>query len=674
MGDQEKELAQLEAQLRYHDQLYYAEAEPEIPDSQYDDMREQYMRLAEELGVPEEQRYSRTLGDDHSEGFRRVRHAVPMLSLEKGYSLEDLQRFERGLARLLERDADFDYVVEPKIDGMSVSLRYENGRLVQALTRGNGVAGDEITAQVQASGAVSARLQDLGSGMVEVRGELYLPHDAFSVMNKELEEAGEKLLVNPRNACAGIMKRKNPAEIIDRGVAAFIYSVAQSDGLDLPQTQSARLDWITEQGLPANEYAKRVHGIEAAHEYCEHFLERRQQLQYDIDGMVIKLDDVQLYKDLGETAHHPRWGIAWKFPAERKPTLLKGVSVQVGKSGKLTPVAELEPVFLAGTTVSRASLHNFVELERKDFRVGDTVLVEKAGEIIPQVVDVDKGKRKKGSRRIKKPERCPECRTPTIASEIFIHCPNPACPAQVRERLYYFAGKSAMDIDGMGPAVIDQVIDKLGVKTPADLFALEAEKLASLERMGEKSANNIVKALNTARKRGLAKVLTGLAINQVGEKLAEDLAGHFSSADKLIALGRQYVAGDKEVVQMLCEIDGVAETTARTVLEALGNPAVQEVLHQLADHGVLLNEETKKVEAREGVAGKTFVLTGTLPEWGRSEAAAHIKAAGGKTSSSVSKKTDYVVAGDKAGSKLAKAESLGVTVIDESGLRELLGM
>ena len=407
MGKQEQELAALEAQLRYHDELYYAQAEPEIADSQYDEMREQYMQLAEDLGVPEDERYSRTLGDDHSEGFKRIEHAVPMLSLEKAYNLEDLQRFERGLQRMLEQDSSFDYVVEPKIDGMSVSLTYVDGALKQAVTRGNGVAGDEITKQVKASGAAPLKLKGIKKGLVEIRGELYLPHDAFVQLNKELEARGDKLLVNPRNACAGLMKRKDASALKGLGVQAFLYHIARFEDIDLPQSQWQRLQWIQKVGLDSNPFTVQVAGIEAAFQACEDFIPKRNDLEYDIDGMVIKLDDINWYKDLGETAHHPRWGIAWKFPAERKETALKGITVQVGKSGKLTPVAELEPVFLAGTTVSRASLHNFVELARKDIRIGDTVLVEKAGEIIPQVVSVVNEKRPKGLKKVKQPSSLP---------------------------------------------------------------------------------------------------------------------------------------------------------------------------------------------------------------------------------------------------------------------------
>ena len=674
MGKQEQELAHIEAQLRYHDELYYAKAEPEIADSQYDEMREQYKALAEELGVPEEERYSRTLGDDHSEGFKRIEHIVPMLSLEKAYNLEDLQRFERGLQRMLEQEDSFDYVVEPKIDGMSVSLTYVDGALKQAVTRGNGVAGDEITKQVKASGAAPLKLKGVKTGLVEVRGELYLPHDAFVQLNKDLEERGEKLLVNPRNACAGLMKRKDASTLKGLGVQAFLYHIARFEDIDLPLSQWQRLEWIKKVGLDINPFTVQVSSIEAAFQACEDFIPKRDDLEYDIDGMVIKLDDINWYKDLGETAHHPRWGIAWKFPAERKETELKGITVQVGKSGKLTPVAELEPVFLAGTTVSRASLHNFVELARKDIRIGDTVLVEKAGEIIPQVVAVVPEKRPKGLKKVKQPTACPECATPTIAGDIFIYCPNPTCPAQVRERLRHFASKSAMDIEGLGPAVVDQVVEHLAVKSPADLFKLDSERLVTLERMGQKSADNIVKALEKAKQRGLAKVLAGLSINQLGEKLAEDLTGQFASAEALLDLGKRHATGDTSAAEALIAIDGVAETTAETVLQAFANPAIQEVLKELAELGVVLEEEQQERQEVEGVAGKTFVLTGTMPNWGRSEAAGFIKAAGGKTSSSVSKKTDYVVAGEKAGSKLTKAESLGVTVLDEAGLKSLLGM
>jgi len=385
--------------------------------------------------------------------------------------------------------------------------------------------------------------------------------------------------------------------------------------------------------------------------------------------MVIKLEDRRLHDRLGSTEHHPRWAIAWKFPPERKATLLRGITVQVGKSGKLTPVAELEPVGLAGTTVSRASLHNFVELERKEVRVGDLVWVEKAGEIIPQVLGVAE---RRGTTPTTRPTACPACAGPVLAEEIFLYCGNPACPAQVRERLKHFAGRGAMDIDGLGEAVIDQLCTVRGLTSPAQLFTLTVEDLAGLDRLGAKSAANLVAALADAKGRGLARVLTGLALHQIGEKLAQDLAGRFGSLAPLLDLARRHAAGDPEPVQILDAIDGVAETTARAVLDQLAQPAVQEILAGLAAAGVDLSARATAVRVVEGVVGKSFVLTGTLPTLTRDQAAARIVAAGGTVVGSVSKKTTFVVAGDDAGSKLAKAQALKLPILDEAGLLRLL--
>jgi DNA ligase (NAD+) len=387
-----------------------------------------------------------------------------------------------------------------------------------------------------------------------------------------------------------------------------------------------------------------------------------------------------MYARLGATGHHPHWGIAYKFPPERKPTKLLDIQVSVGKSGKLTPVAILEPVFVSGTTVSRASLHNFVELERKDVRIGDTVLIEKAGEIIPQVVEVDKSKRKRGARRFVPPTECPTCGTEAVSEEIFVYCPNPACPDQIRERLRHFASRQAMDIDGLGEVLVDQVVDKLGVRSPDDLFRLEVDALASLDRMGQKSAERVVAGLEAAKRRGLARVLNGLAIRHVGETMAEDLAAYFKTADALLDFAARYVAEDEEAVETVAPakstergaIEGLARKTADSIFAELDSPAVRKVFEGLADVGVDLSVKTADVREVAEVAGKTFVLTGTLPTLKRTEATKLIKAAGGKVSGSVSKKTDYVVAGAEAGSKLEKAQALGVTVIDEEALLAFL--
>ena len=478
------------------------------------------------------------------------------------------------------------------------------------------------------------------------------------------------------------MKRKDPTGLEASGIRAFLYQVAWDEGVTLPGTQGEVLQWLADRGgeVYLGEVFRTDSDAEALR-YCDEYESRREGLDFDIDGMVIKIDDLKMYARLGATGHHPHWGIAYKFPPERKPTKLLDIQVSVGKSGKLTPVAVLEPVFVSGTTVSRASLHNFVELERKDVRIGDTVLVEKAGEIIPQVVEVDKSKRKRGAKRFVPPSECPTCGTEAVAEEIFVYCPNPTCPDQVRERLRHFASRGAMDVDGMGEVLVDQVVDKLGVRSPDDLFRLEADALAALDRMGQKSAERVVAGLQVAKGRGLARVLNGLAIRHVGETMAEDLAAFFKTADALLDFAARYAADDDEAIETVAPakstergaIEGLARKSADSIFAELDSPAVRKVFEGLAEVGVDLSVNATDVRAVADVAGKTFVLTGTLPTLKRTEATKLIKAAGGKVSGSVSKKTDYVVAGEEAGGKLAKAQSLGVNVIDESALLSLLG-
>ena len=684
----EVELEQLTQQIRYHEAAYRAGV-PEITDPGFDDLVERYGELADRLGIDPSERLDVQPGQDHTAGFETVEHREPMLSLEKlspnrrdsggePMALSDqLSAWFRRRRKELEVD-ELPVIVEPKVDGISVSLLYAAGELRRAVTRGDGRKGDVITKQVVQLGTVPTKLKRAGKGEIEIRGELYWPLAEFARFNATLE----KPLINPRNGCAGMMKRKDPDGLEATGIRAFFYQVAWDDGVELPPTQHEVLQWLADRG--AEVYLSEVFQTtseEEALQYCEDYQARREKLDYDIDGMVIKLDDLRLYARLGATGHHPHWGIAYKFPPERKPTELLDIEVSVGKSGKLTPVAILEPVFVSGTTVSRASLHNFVELERKDVRVGDTVLVEKAGEIIPQVVEVDRSKRKRGAKRFVPPDACPTCGTEVVSEEIFIYCPNPACPDQVRERLRHFASRQAMDIDGMGEVLVDHVVDKLGVRSPDDLFRIETSALASLDRMGEKSAERVKAGLEAAKGRGLARVLNGLAIRHVGETMAEDLAAYFKTADALLEFGARYVAEDEEAVETVAPakssergaIEGLARKSADSIFNELDASAVRKVFSGLAEVGVSLSVEAADVREVADVAGKAFVLTGTLPTLKRTEATKRIKAAGGKVSGSVSKKTDYVVAGDDPGSKHDKAQALGVEIIDEAALLALLG-
>ncbi len=689
---QRAELDDLAQQIAYHEKAYRAGA-PEIPDAAFDDLFDRYQQLADTLGLAPDERLDQAPGADHTDGFVQVEHRSPMLSLEKispnrrdskGEPVPLIEQittwYDRRRKDLgIRTGDDLPLLVEPKIDGISVSLLYLGGKLERAVTRGDGKKGDDITRQVKGARAVPDRLKGV-SGSLEVRGELYWPVDAFQAHNNRLILSGDKPLANPRNGCAGLMKRKDPEGLDRAGIRSFLYQVPWFEDLTLPARQSDVLHWLVECG--AEVYVDEIFlapDALAAFAHCERYGERRGQLSYEIDGMVIKLDELERYQRLEGTGHHPHWAIAYKFPPERKPTQLKGITVQVGKTGKLTPVAELDPVLVAGTTVSRASLHNFPELERKDVRVGDTVLVEKAGEIIPQVVSVVLDKRPEGTEPYVRPHACPTCGADVVSEDIFVYCPNPSCPDQVRERLRHFASRSAMDVEGLGISLVEQVIDKLGVVSPDDVFRMKEADLAALERMGKKSAANVMKSLDVAKGRGLARVLGGLAIRHVGTTMAEDLANHFGSADALLAFAQRYVDGDAEAIEQVAPekgsgvIEGMARKTADSIFAELSSAPIRKVLEGLRDAGVKLEATKQQVQAVEGVAGKTFVLTGTLPTMKRDEAGKLIKAAGGVVVGSVSKKTDYLVAGEEAGSKLEKAEKLGVAILDEAGLLALLG-
>ncbi|MFO0548521.1 MAG: NAD-dependent DNA ligase LigA [Polyangiaceae bacterium] len=684
-----RELDELAAQFRHHEALYRA-GKPEISDAEFDELADRYAELADALDLPQAERVDARPGVDHTEGFAEVVHRIPMLSLEK---LTPNKKDSRGQAVPLGEQlvlwvdrrrkdlelgaqASLPLYVEPKIDGISVSLLYEKGRLVRAVTRGDGKKGDDITRQVVRAQAAPTALRIKGE--LEIRGELYWPRAAFERWNEKLERAGEERIANPRNGCAGMMKRKDPAELDGVGITSFLYSVPWSEGVTLPDRQSTLLEFLGEAGAPVYlEHTKVAPDAAAVLAHCESYTTRRGALEFEIDGMVIKIDELKHYGKLGATGHHPHWGIAYKFPPERKISRVRFVEVSVGKSGLLTPLAHLEPVQLAGTTVERASLHNYVETTRKDIRVGDDVEVEKAGDIIPQIIR--SVKHAEGSVPLERPTRCPACESEVVVEEIFVRCPNPACPAQRHGRLTHFASRKAMEIDGLGESLVTQLIEKRGVTAPHELFALTKKDISSLERMGDKSAENIVRGLEGAKGRGLARVLYALSIPLLGEGTSEELARYFGSARALLAFAKRYVAGDAEAIATVAPdkgsgaIEGLARKSADVVFSALATDALGIIFEGLEKAGVSLEAASAKVELVEGVAGKTFVLTGTLPTLKRDQAGDLIKAAGGKISGSVSKKTDYVVAGEEAGSKLEKAQSLGVKIIDEAALLVLLG-
>ncbi len=725
------ELDALGAELRRHEALYRAGA-PELADADFDLLEHRYRELASALGVAAPA--VATPGDDRTAGFAKVAHALPMLSLEKAatwperledgtdpasnavpadpdarkaYALGQLEAWARRLgdpAALPLAVGALALLVEPKIDGISVSLVYRDGALAVAATRGDGLEGDDITAQVLAAGCAPAAIAL--AGLLEVRGEIYLPRPAFAAHNARLVAAGEPALINPRNGCAGLMKRKDADSVRGIGIASFLYHIARADGPRPPPTQTERTAWLRGLGFQVHPGAQTARGIAQAYAACLAWAGRRAGLDHDIDGMVLKLDDCARWDALGATEHHPRWAIAYKFPPERRASVLRRITLQVGKSGRITPVAELDPVLLAGTTVARASLHNFGEVARKDVRVGDTVLVEKAGEIIPQVVRIVADRRPPGTTPVAWPTACPVCAAPVVEDRsdaaVAHRCPNPACPAQVRERLRHFASRSAMDIRGLGEALIDQLVASGEVSRPDHLFALDAARLAPLElepdergtrrTVGAKRAANLIAAVAEARERGLARVLVGLSIPRLGESLAEGLAarwGAWAGADGLRTQALAFVAGEARAVEPfrrattlahqatqrelgVVPFEGAEQRTADLVFRELASPTVLAIMDALAAAGVRLDQPRAAVRAVAGVAGRTFVLTGTLPGLSREEAEALITAAGGRCAGSVSKRTDYVVAGAEAGSKLAKAQELGVPVLDLDGLRRLL--
>jgi DNA ligase (NAD+) len=658
----QKRIKKLRDQIRRHDYLYYVLNQPEISDRQYDRLFAELKELEQshpELITPDSP--TQRVSGQPLEGFASVRHTIPMLSMDNTYNADELKAFDERIRKQLGSE-DYDYVVELKFDGLAVSLRYENGRLVTAATRGDGEVGDDVTANVRTIRAVPLALLDGGKmpRVLEVRGEVYMPTKSFIELNKQRAQTGEPVFANPRNAAAGSLKLLDARITAARNLSFFAYSAGEVSE-PLAQTHYGTLQKFRQFGLPVNPHNAKARDIEQVIDICFSWSEKRLTLDYKTDGMVIKINRFDQRDALGATGRAPRWCISYKFAAERAQTTIESIDVQVGKTGILTPVANLTPVQLAGTTVKRASLHNFDEIKRLGVGAHSAVVIEKAGEIIPQVVNVVQTKATINVVPFSEPKTCPICGSPVVQDGVYIRCMNPNCVGQLKERLRYFAGRDQMDIENLGPALIEQLVESGLVKNFADLYKLQKSDLMTLERMGEKSADNVIAAIEKSKTRPLWRLVTGLGIRHIGGQSADILAQYFGSLDALMA-------ADIETLQT---VEQIGPKIAESVYEYFRNPANRAVIDQLLSTGVR-PEQPKKTRRVGKLAGKTIVVTGILEKFTRPQVEQAIKQAGGKPSSSVSKKTDFVLAGKEPGSKLDKARQLGVQVIDEKQFLEML--
>lgn len=668
-SDAARKIDDLRRQIRRHDHLYFVENAPEISDEQYDALVRELRALETahpELITPDSP--TQRVGERPLEGFTHVRHAVPMLSIDNTYSAADLREFDTRVRKGLG-DEPYTYVVDPKIDGVAVTLRYENGTFAQGATRGDGTIGDDVTQNLRTIRSVPLRLDgEDWPRVLEVRGEVYWPRRDFNATNRRRLEAGEEAFKNPRNATAGTLKQLDPRTVGRRGLAFQCHGFGRIEPFP-PDTAThtmlfARLrDW----GIPTSPHARRCADIDAVIRFVEEWDTLRHELDYDTDGLVVKIDDLAQRRRLGSTSKAPRWCMAYKYAAEQAQSRLRSVDFQVGKLGTITPVANLEPVQLAGTTVKRASLHNFDQVRRLDLHLGDFVTVEKAGEIIPQVVGVDASRRAPGATPVTPPRTCPECDGAVVQDEggVYLRCINPACPAQVVERLRFYCGRNQMDIEGAGAKLVELLVGEGFLHTYADLYRLHQrrDELARLERLGPKSVDNLLASIERSKQKPLARVVAALNIRHVGTNTAELLAAHFGTLDAL-------AAADEAALQ---EVEGIGPEVAASLREWLASAAGRRTIADLKSVGVNLTQPRARPPAGAGaIAGKTFVVTGTLARHSRSEIENLIKQHGGKATGSVSKKTDYVIAGQCPGSKLQKARSLGVPVLSEGEFEKLL--
>lgn len=664
-GQVEEKLAKLREEIEYHNYRYYVLDDPVISDVEFDRLMNELISLENEH--PElvtEDSPTQRVGAAPITAFAQIVHRSPMMSLSNTYSIQELAAFGTRTRKAL-RGEPVEYVAELKIDGLAVSLTYENGYFIRGATRGDGTRGEDVTHNLKTIRSIPMRLRGDSSVSVDVRGEVYMSRHEFTKLNEERRMSGDPLFANPRNAAAGSLRQMDPRITAARQLDIFVYGVGDINGVTL-NTQMEVLDFLRESGFRVNPNVKLCQSIDEATGFVKSWNDRRDELNYDIDGVVVKVNSLEQQATLGATARTPRWAVAYKFPAKQGTTVIRDIIVQVGRTGALTPVALLEPVELAGSTVSRATLHNEDIIRSKDIRIGDTVIVEKGGDIIPEVVKVVTEKRTGDEREFVMPVKCPECGSEVTRAEgeVASRCIGEACPAQVREGIIFFASRDAMDIEGMGPQLVSQLIARGLIKGFSDIYSLGFRDLVELERMGAKSAENLLGAIQASKSRPLHRLINALGIRHVGERTARDLAVHFGSMDKL----------SKATYDQLINIPEVGPKVAESVVTFFRNPGNQEALKKLQAKGVNMVEDIRPASPDEAnrFAGKTVIFTGSLERFTRKEAEDAILASGGKTSGSVSKNTDYVIVGKDPGSKYNKARTLGVPVLTEEEFEMML--
>ena len=663
-ADAVQRIAELCEQIRHHDYAYYAKARPEISDAEYDTLLRELRELEArhpELATPDSP--TRRVAGQAVLAFTPVEHRVAMLSLDNATTPDQLREFEARLKRAIP-GAEFDYVCEPKIDGLGVALLYQGGRLVRGATRGDGRVGEDITRNLRTIPSIPPRLHGPLAHVreLEVRGEVFMPRAKFLELNRQLEERGEPTFANPRNAAAGAVRQKDPDVTARRPLDILLYHVSSIDDSRIAGHWEM-LEALRQSGCPTSDRAARCADVGAVIDYCRRLEAERDALPYEADGAVVKVNPLELQRRLGETAHHPRWAIAFKFAARQATTVVRSISVKVGKTGVLTPGAQLDPVELAGVVIRNVSLHNEDEVRRKDIRVGDTVLIERAGDVIPYVVHVVAARRPPGTTPFVFPDHCPSCGGLAFRpeGEAYWRCTNSACPAQLKERLLHYGSRRAMDIEHLGENVVNQLVDRDLVRDFADLYGLTVAQLAELDRLGEKSARNLADTIAASRPRGLTRLLNAIGIRFVGERVAHLLAVRFGSMDALAAASREEIS----------QIHGIGPQIAQSVTTFFAEPRNREIIGRLRQAGVAMVEKDVP-SGRRLLAGKTFVLTGTLASMSRDAAKEAIHRLGGQVTGTVSKKTSYVVVGENPGSKAEDAKRLGVETLDESQLLELL--